>query len=338
MKRRTYTKLPGKKLFLFVRHSLWEGPDHLLWVEHNLVHEQYKRFYYKDIQAVILCTNRRRLFWTTFWGVLLFLFVGFGLALSGPGNGLLVLVAVWGFLLVVNLLAGPTCDVYLQTAVQVEPLTTLVRVRSAVKVMGRIKAMAERAQGVLDRHMLDASDTAVRTRDAGRASAHGAAARQPIRMADAGEPHASGFHLILIGLLFSLGVLDIAQLCLKWIWLAALNILGLAGLLGLAIAVVVRWHLRGKSTLLAAVGWLSLVIAVLRWMMVYGCFVATTFRHVDIAYNTGMIAKLFLELLVSDHPAVTGLVVCFASAELILGLMGGVSLRMERRSSLKSEG
>jgi hypothetical protein len=335
MKQRPYHKLPGKRFFLFARRSLWQGPDHLLWVENNLMQEQYKRFYFKDIQAVILCRNQHRLFWTILWGTLLLLFGACGLAFSGSDVAFFILSAVWALLLVINLLAGPSCDVYLQTAVQREQLTSLVRVRTAVKVLDRIKELAEQAQGALDGRLLDGSGTVSRVADGGRASISDAAVREPERMADAAEPHAQGLHMILIGLLLSLGFLDLAQLYLKWIWLAALDILGLAGLLVLAIVVVVRRRRYGKSSLLTVVGWLALILAVLRGLTAYGFFITTSLQHPGMAYNAGMIMKRFLELLMADHPVVTGLAVGFASAGLILGLLGAVALRMQRQNSME---
>jgi hypothetical protein len=49
----TYQRLPGKKKgFLIGHHTLWQGPDHLLQIYSRLGVEDYKRFYFNDIQAV----------------------------------------------------------------------------------------------------------------------------------------------------------------------------------------------------------------------------------------------------------------------------------------------
>ncbi len=50
----TYQRLPGKKKgFLIGHHTLWQGPDHLLQIYSRLGVEDYKRFYFNDIQAII---------------------------------------------------------------------------------------------------------------------------------------------------------------------------------------------------------------------------------------------------------------------------------------------
>src|SRR3990172_8730879 len=51
-----YKRLPGRRRasFAFVRNSLWLGEDHLLHVMNRGYTEEYKRFYYRDIQAVLV--------------------------------------------------------------------------------------------------------------------------------------------------------------------------------------------------------------------------------------------------------------------------------------------
>ena len=53
-KNKEYKKIPGlKKGFLTGRYTLWQGDDHLLQVYSRLGIEDYKRFYFNDIQAII---------------------------------------------------------------------------------------------------------------------------------------------------------------------------------------------------------------------------------------------------------------------------------------------
>ena len=49
-----YTKLPGSKKGFFIgKYSLWQGTDHLLHIFARFGIEDYKRFYFSDIQAII---------------------------------------------------------------------------------------------------------------------------------------------------------------------------------------------------------------------------------------------------------------------------------------------
>ena len=54
-----YRRLPGRGrrkqglVFLAAAHSsLWLGPDHLLSVDRIWMNEEYKRFYFRDVQAI----------------------------------------------------------------------------------------------------------------------------------------------------------------------------------------------------------------------------------------------------------------------------------------------
>src|SRR5262249_54585927 len=67
MKEKTYQSLPGRgRRSGFVSFgiasgwcSLWLGPDHLLAVDSKNYQEEYKRFYYRDIQAFIARRTKR---------------------------------------------------------------------------------------------------------------------------------------------------------------------------------------------------------------------------------------------------------------------------------------
>ena len=115
------------------RTRLYLGPDHLLAVETAGFTEDYKRFYYRDIQALIVKETPRRSVWGLVLGILTVLelvgAVAIGAAAAYVVFGSLVFITLTLF--VVNQVMGPTCDTFLKTAVQVEPLPSLYRVKSA---------------------------------------------------------------------------------------------------------------------------------------------------------------------------------------------------------------
>ena len=49
-----YRRLPGRGRTPLGSHSLWIGEDHLLLVELRGFTETYRRFYFRDVQAIIL--------------------------------------------------------------------------------------------------------------------------------------------------------------------------------------------------------------------------------------------------------------------------------------------
>jgi hypothetical protein len=126
--------------------NLWLGRDHLLSIDSNLMSEQYKRFYFRDIQAFTIVKTRRKEAWN-FTLVMLLVFFGSFFINGSVVSG--VWAAIAGLGLVLNNILGTTCTVYLRTAVQVEELSSLCRLRRARKVLARIRPLIEAAQGQL---------------------------------------------------------------------------------------------------------------------------------------------------------------------------------------------
>jgi len=129
------------------RTSLWLGPDHLLCVEYNGFSETYKRFYFRDIQAVTI----RETPWRTIWNGILIIPLGLCWAAlmtsSDRGTAFAwgLCVAVVGIPFLLNNLWGTACACRLRTAVQVEDLP-LRRVRKARRVLQRIRPLIAAAQ------------------------------------------------------------------------------------------------------------------------------------------------------------------------------------------------
>ncbi|MGN6553872.1 MAG: hypothetical protein ACTHLW_09135 [Verrucomicrobiota bacterium] len=133
------------------RSCLWLGRDHLLVVSTDGFTETYKRFYFGDIQAIVLRRNLRDRVIGIVTGLMT---AGFGLtallmkAIEGKWVfGILAGVCAIPF--VFNLLYGATCSCELRTAVQTEPLPPLSRVPRARKALARLRPLIAAAQGEL---------------------------------------------------------------------------------------------------------------------------------------------------------------------------------------------
>src|SRR6266404_2890795 len=148
---KTHHRLPGRASGLAWYHRLWLATDHLLAVRTVWFTEEYKRFYFRDIQAILIAKTTT---WKT-WNLLLGVAAGLVLlvaVLSSSGLSLALLLGLGGLLFVlflVNLLQGPTCICQIRTAVQTERLPTLRRLRTARKVIARLKPIIAEAQGPL---------------------------------------------------------------------------------------------------------------------------------------------------------------------------------------------
>jgi len=145
-----YRRLPGRGTSIAHYVRLYQGPDHLLQVSSTGYSELYKRFYFRDIQAITIRKTHWANLWTILFAVLILGFFLVGFDLTGAGR--IVLWSIAGFFLaciVLHLGLGPACVCHIRTAVQLERLPTLRRVKAARKAINRIKPFIAEAQGQL---------------------------------------------------------------------------------------------------------------------------------------------------------------------------------------------
>ena len=185
---RRHKRLPGKATGLYRRVRLWLEHDHLLAVESNTYQESYQRYYFKDIQGILIRKTAR--------GKILNGLVGVPTALAG-----LKLMTIWhgdslwvwfwgligGFLLVLllgNIFQGPTCVTHIRDPDLTAKLPSLHRLRTARKVRDSLRFLVELEQGRLDRGQIRQAapppqsampTTKGNSRAAGRSSEHGPA-------------------------------------------------------------------------------------------------------------------------------------------------------------------
>ncbi len=136
------------------RVSLWLGNDHLLLVEGTGFTETYKRFHFRDIQAITVQETTRRTVWNAVLAVPLAICLICLLVSSLPAPGpFMIMWAIFAVILavpfVVNNIRGTACACQLRTAVQTEGLGSLSRVRQAQKVLEKIRPLIAGAQGQL---------------------------------------------------------------------------------------------------------------------------------------------------------------------------------------------
>jgi hypothetical protein len=156
--RLTRERAPGKLAVTSLsRSSLWLGSDHLLFVESNGYTENYKRFYFRDIQAITMRMTRARSVWNLILIPPMVICLACcdysALAAGAPGPGTIVALClaffVFGIPLLLNNLFGTSCAGQIRTAVQSEDLPSLRRVRQTHRVLGKILPLIAAAQGQL---------------------------------------------------------------------------------------------------------------------------------------------------------------------------------------------
>lgn len=146
------------------RSTLLLGSDHILKVESTIFSEDYKRFFFRDIQSITIRTNRRLQLWNVVLVGLLALTLAEGFFDTSTWNAWAITMVIMGsisaMLLVVNNVFGTSCDVLIQTAVQNDILTPLSRVKRANKALERLRPLITQAQG-----QLPAEELALRLRE-----------------------------------------------------------------------------------------------------------------------------------------------------------------------------
>lgn len=147
-----------KKRFDIYEHlaggTLWEGPDHLLFIERVgwplAFTETYRRIDYSKIQAITYARTRWFVFLLVFLLLLLAL-LSWGLwATRDTTPGLVIfgaLTAVAFVMTIVHLVRGPTCVCKIQTAVQVLKLRSLNRLRPTLRCVARLTQLCLQHQG-----------------------------------------------------------------------------------------------------------------------------------------------------------------------------------------------
>lgn len=152
-----YRRLPGTRRAHVRFTRLFLGPDHLLMIETTGYVENYKRFYFRDIQAIAIRKTRHAFIGNCCLGALLLLEVAALLAyFSSPDQEIAILIPLLFVTvttavgLIVNALAGTSCICHIRTAVQTERLAPLNRVRKAKKALAALETLIHEVQGEPD--------------------------------------------------------------------------------------------------------------------------------------------------------------------------------------------
>lgn len=151
-----YRRLPGRGHQLmgvvpYMRTSLWAGSDHLLAVRHGFGFEQYRRFFYGEIEAILIQENRHRWIWSCLLAApALPCLIVVGAAVAFANWWLAAAAAVPALviagLVFVNTLRGPACTCHLRTAAQQAALPALSRMGHARRAVEMLRPLIAAAQ------------------------------------------------------------------------------------------------------------------------------------------------------------------------------------------------
>jgi hypothetical protein len=279
-----YARLPGSGLsrkggsFITVARvscRLWLGDDHLLQVESvGGYSESYKRFYFRDIQAIYLHKTNS---WRTINIVLSLLTGGFLLwtLLVKDQVGVIalaIIAASFGFFLLLNVFRGSTCICHIKTAVHLEELPSLRRRRNAEKFFARLTPLIDAAQGSATAEMLAPQYAALLA----SANASPAVSGQFSRVTDPTlSAYRSRAHQILFIALLADAVTDLLNIILPGVPVVLAGMITGAVVAGAVLIALVKQHQTD----------LKLAVRVLTW-------VAAVF--VGLGYVTGFVIMILM--------------------------------------------
>lgn len=274
---REYRRLPGGGIkrgsffaFTAIRSNLWAGSDHLLLVSSTGFTEEYRRFYYRDIQAFLVRKTGRGAAWSFISAAVLALLALLAFTRAPISRDgffwfwTLFLGIPFLIVLLVNLLKGPTCVCHIQTAVSREELPSLARMRTARKALAIVRPLIEAAQGRLTREEI-ASRSEALLRQPGQEGAPAAGARGPA----AANGYGGAVHEVLAYVLIIDGLMSGVSYFVRSI---TVGILG--SVLSLVVAVTIvaalaKQHGSGLGKGLRGVTWASFTYMIVLFFLSY---------------------------------------------------------------------
>ncbi|HUB80409.1 MAG TPA: hypothetical protein VMB03_16510 [Bryobacteraceae bacterium] len=234
-----YRRLPGRRRGIVSGASLWMGSDHILLVKSAWFREEYKRFYLRDIQAIVVAPGVRfyvsapMLAFAVAW-----LFSASFLTFwpQAVAIGWTIATVVWiGAWLAVSLAGGCRCRLY--TAVSRDELPSLFRTWTARRFLRQVEPRIEELQGRVDANWTEAGKSS-----AGPVAAASAPAEVRPRTRAANHTPASDLFVLVLVVSSIVGLATARSISAIWnrvnTGLAVVLIVG-------AVAVLVE-HSRGK--------------------------------------------------------------------------------------------
>jgi hypothetical protein len=155
--RLSYQKLSRKAFNWLGACRIWQGADHLLEVASTIGVERYRRFYFRDVEAILIRRTAQRALWNALLGVATAGLLGLATVLfqfsEGAASGSATFSITLGFCgglglaaILWNSVAGETCAVLLQTRTGMKKLRGFNRLRPTRRALERLRGQIMAAQ------------------------------------------------------------------------------------------------------------------------------------------------------------------------------------------------
>ncbi|MGD9045705.1 MAG: hypothetical protein PVG06_18480 [Desulfobacterales bacterium] len=329
----TYQKLPGKKKgFLIGHHTLWQGSDHLLQIYSRLGVEDYKRFYFNDIQAIIARKTGMGMVLNFVLGVSTILFGIFAVTSEGGlsiFNTIIagVLLLIW----IIHFLRGPTCETFLLTAVQTEKLHSLHRLKTTQPVMNRLRTLIEKRQGRINPETFaqpSAHPTTLQTR---RTTAGANERILKARKSEKGRVHLALFALLLADGVFIGFSFFYTHVALSLLSTAVSMVMGIC-----VIVALVKQHESNLKQSLRTMTWAALGYVCFSFVAGYVVSLTLTFKHPEIWQNQWELFKLLSSISPWESPMLMTVNIIALGGAILIGIPGLLMLKNPQQVNCQS--
>lgn len=331
---KTYKRLPGKKKNIVVGlYTLYQGPDHLLMIFSRFGNEDYKRFYYTDIQAISTRKTSSGMIQNI---IIAAIGILFGLFLLSDNEASVaigaVMAAIFGIFLLINALRGPTCETLIQTAVQTERLYPLNRLRTANKVMGRLRPLITRAQGQLTTESIDNKPVRAESANGAVSSSDQADTKKKKKKkkSEKGTVHLTVFSLFIID--------TVIVLLNTTLHITALMLISTILTLLLGIGVIVALIKQQDSNLprpVCLLTWTALGYLCVSWVVGYFSSVAMMIDNPQIMGNQWKMMEYFASFRFFESPLISVIHAMTIGSAIGIGLPGLLLLNQYLKSGKK---
>ena len=329
----TYQRLPGKKKgFLIGYYTLWQGPDHLLQIYSRLGVEDYKRFYFNDIQAII---TRKTGVGSVLSFVLGAITVLFGLfAVTSEGGWSVFSAVIAGVMLllwIINFFKGPTCETYLLTAVQTEKLHPLHRLKNTQPVMDQLRSLIERRQGRIEPGAFVQQSIHPSTHQTQRTLRVGDRQVRNTQKPEKGRVHFALFILLLVDSVYIAFSFFYTHVALSLLSTAVSMLMGIC-----VVVALVKQHESNLKQSLRTMTWAALGYVCFSFVAGYVVSITLTFKHPEIWQNQWELFKLLSSISPWESPLLMAVNIIGLSAAAIIGVPGLLMLRNPQQVIHKS--
>lgn len=314
---KNYKKLPASAF----RSKIFLGQDHLLCIFQKKYEEGYRRFYFKDIQAIITRRNRLDLLWNTVFVILSIIF----LAIS---KGLWPLSAFFLSLILINWLRGPTCTCHIQTAVSKEKLPSLNRMKRALKVINQIIPFIEREQGKLEHDEIVSNIQKISEEvPSSEMTGSNSSSSDHAISSYSGKVHEALFYVFLLS-----GLTITLDLFFKSILTTVISSLVSSSLSILVVVAVVKQHGSALSNEVKNLTWASMVYLISFLISGYAGLMYFLFKNPVIAGNQWEIVKVMSSISAFDYPLYLGIYIVSIAFSFFAGIAGVFFIRKSKIS------